>query len=156
MRVSAIQWSKLFIVVLPTHKYMYTSSTTTLQLCLLGPLGMHYQFSHFNNRGQWYSKVTNKIFTVVSSAVTNSGAVIKSGRQLIQSLQQSMESIWSQSSDLIVTQFNLTFLADDDDVANCFYLEFARTKKSKMNSQVILGVHSLLHLLIFSFPGKNV
>ena len=88
MRVSAIQWSKLFIVVLPTHKYMYTSSTTTLQLCLLGPLGMHYQFSHFNNRGQWYSKVTNKIFTVLSSAVTNSGAVIKSGRQLIQSLRQ--------------------------------------------------------------------
>ena len=87
MRVSAIQWSKLFIVVLPTHKYMYTSSTTTLQLCLLGPLGMHYQFSHFNNRGQWYSKVTNKIFTVLSSAVTNSGAVIKSGRQLIQSLR---------------------------------------------------------------------
>ena len=33
MRVSAIQWSKLFIEVLPTHKYMYTSSTTTLQLC---------------------------------------------------------------------------------------------------------------------------
>ena len=84
MRVSAIQWSKLFI---PTHKQMYTSSTTTLQLCSLGPLGMHYQFSHFNNRGQWYSKVTNKIFTVLSSAVTNSGAVIKSGRQLIQSLR---------------------------------------------------------------------
>ena len=98
MRVSAIQWSKLFIVVLPTHKYMYTSSTTTLQLCLLGPLGMHYQFSHFNNRGQWYSKVTNKIFTVLSSAVTNSGAVIKSGRQLIQSLRYlNKDSIFNAS-----------------------------------------------------------
>ena len=47
MRVSAIQWSKLFSVVLSTHKYMYTSSTTFT----LGPLGMHYQFSHFNNWG---------------------------------------------------------------------------------------------------------